>query len=89
MPFVSSMYSCQPQQAIESSNIEQLETTESTDKSAQGSSTDDTNIKSKRKSPSFPIHETAKSKRKYPISEDLISEIHSKTMNEFRKALKK
>ena len=31
MPFVSLMHSCQPQQAIEPSNIEYLETTESTD----------------------------------------------------------
>ena len=87
MPFVSSIHSCQPQQAIEASNIEQIETTESTDESPQGSSTDDTNTKSKRKGAFVPIHETAKKKRKYPISEDLISEIHE-TMSGFRDALK-
>ena len=63
MPFVSSMHSCQIQQAIEPSNIEQLGTTEPTDESPQGSSTDDTNTKSKRKSPFVPIRETAKRKR--------------------------
>ena len=42
MPFVSSMHSCQPQQAIESSNTEQIETTKSTGESPKGSSTDDT-----------------------------------------------
>lgn len=35
MPFVSSMHSCQLQQATEPSNIEQLETTEPTDESLQ------------------------------------------------------
>ena len=59
MPFVSLMHSCQPQQAIEPSNIEQFETTESTNESPQGSSTDDTNTKSKHKGPFVPIHETA------------------------------
>ena len=87
MPFVSSMHSCQPQQAIELSNIEQIETTESTDESPQSSSADDTYTKSKRKGPFVPIHETARRKRKYPISEDLISEIHE-TMIDFREALK-
>ena len=62
MPFVSSMHSCQPQQAIEPSNIEQFETTESTNESPEGISTNDTNTKSKRKSPFVPIHETAKRK---------------------------
>ena len=42
MPFVSSMHSCQPHQAIEPSNTEQIETTKSTDESPKGSSTDDT-----------------------------------------------
>ena len=64
MPFVSSMDSCQTQQAIEPSNIEQIETTESTDESPQGSCADDTNTKSKRKGPFVPINETAKRKRK-------------------------
>ena len=59
MPFVSLMHSCQPQQAIEPSNIEQFETTESTNESPQGNSTDDTNTKSKHKGPFVPIHETA------------------------------
>ena len=59
MPFVSSMHSCQPQQAIEASNIEQIDATESTDESPQGSSTDDTNTKSKRKGTFVSIHETA------------------------------
>ena len=36
------MHSCQPQQEIEPSNIEQFETTESTVESPQGSFTDDT-----------------------------------------------
>ena len=45
MPFLSSMHSCQPQQAIEPSKTEQIETTESTDESLQGGSTDDTNTK--------------------------------------------
>ena len=45
MPFVSPMHSWKPQQAIEPSNIEQLETTESTDESPQSNSTDDTNTK--------------------------------------------
>ena len=57
MPFVSSMHSCQPQQAIEP--IEQIETTESTDESPQGSFTDNTNRKSKRKGHFVQIHETA------------------------------
>ena len=83
MTFVSSMHSCQPQQAIEPSNIEQFEITESTDESPQDSSTNDTNTKSKRKGLFVPIHETPKRKRKYPISEDLISEIRE-TMNDFR-----
>ena len=85
LPLVASMHSCQPQQTIEPSNIEQFEITESTDESPQGSSTDDTNTKSKRKSLFVPIHETAK--RKKTISEDLISDIHE-TMNDFRDALK-
>ena len=59
MPFVSSMHSCQPQQAIEPINIEQIETTESTDESPQGSFTDNTNRKSKRKGHFVQIHETA------------------------------
>ena len=43
MPFVlSSMYSWQLHQAIETSNIEQIETTESTDESPQSSSTNNT-----------------------------------------------
>ena len=46
MPFVPSMHSCQPQQAIEPSDIEQTETIESKDESPQGSSTDDTKTKS-------------------------------------------
>ena len=79
MPFVSSMHSCQPQQAIEPLSIEQIETTESTDESPQGSFTDITNTKSKRKGHFVSIHETAKRKRKYPVSEDLISEIHDTT----------
>ena len=87
MPFVSSMHSCQPQQAIEPINIEQIETTESTDESLQGSFTNNTNRKSKHKGHFVPIHETAKRNRKYPVSEDLISEIHE-TMNDFRDALK-
>ena len=87
MLFVSSIHSCQPQQAIEPSNIEQFETTESTDESPQDSSTDDANTKSKRKGLFVPIHETAKRKRKYPISEDLNSEIRE-TMNDFRDELK-
>ena len=45
MPFVSPMHSWQSQQAIEPSDIERLETTESTDESPQSSSTDDTNTK--------------------------------------------
>ena len=45
MPFLSSMHSCQPQQTIEPSKTEQIETTESTDESLQGGSTDDTNTK--------------------------------------------
>ena len=40
--FLSSMHSCQPQHAIEPSNIGQFETAESADESPQGSSTDDT-----------------------------------------------
>ena len=87
MPFVSSMHSCQPQQAIEPINIEQIETTESTDESPQGSFTDNTNRKSKRKGYFVPIHETAKRNRKYPVSEDLIFEI-DETMNDFRDGLK-
>ena len=86
MSFVSWMLSCQSEQAIEPSNIDQIETSESTDESHQGSSIDDTNTKSKRKRPFVLIHETAKRKRKYPISKDLISEIHQ-TMNNFRDAL--
>ena len=66
MPFVSSMHSCQPQQAIEPSNIEQFKTTESTDESPQGNSTDDTNTKSKRQGHFVPIHETVESIRKIP-----------------------
>ena len=62
MPFVSSMHSCQHQQAIEPSNIEQIETTKSTDESPQGSSTDDTTTSSRRKGPFDTIHETAKKK---------------------------
>ena len=43
IPFVlSSMYSWQLHQAIETSNIEQIETTESTDESPQSSSTNNT-----------------------------------------------
>ena len=45
MPFLSSMHSCQPQQAVEPSKTEQIETTEFTDESLQGGSTDDTNTK--------------------------------------------
>ena len=45
MPFASAMHRCQLQQAIEPTNIEQFETTESTDKSPQGSTTDDSNKK--------------------------------------------
>ena len=66
MPFVSSMHCCQPQRAIEPSNIEQFKTTESTDESPQGNSTDDTNTKSKRQGPFVPIHETVERKRKMP-----------------------
>ena len=84
MSFVSSMHSCQPQHAIEPSNIEQFETAESADESRQGSSTDDTKTKSKHKGPFVPIHETAKKKKN---SEDLISDIHE-TMNDFRDAIK-
>ena len=62
MPFLSSMHSCQPQQAIEPSKTEQIETTESTDESLQGGSTDDTTQKSKRKGPFATIHETTKNK---------------------------
>ena len=87
MLFVSSIHSWQPQQAIEPSNIEQFDTTDSTDESPQDSSTDDANTKSKRKGLFVPIHETAKRKRKYLISEDLNSEIRE-TMNDFRDELK-
>ena len=68
-------------------NIEQIETIEYTDESPQSSFTNNTNTKSKRKGHFVPIHETGKRKRKYPASEDLISEIHE-TMNDFSYALK-
>ena len=55
--------------------------------SPQGSSTDDTNTKNKRKGPFVPVHEAAKRKRKYPNSEDLSCKIHE-IMNDFRDALK-
>ena len=64
IPLASSMHSCQLQEAINQSIIEQLETTSSTNESLQGFSTNNTNTKSKCKGPFIPIHETAKRKKK-------------------------
>ena len=87
MPFVSSMDSANLNRHSKQVILSRLKTTESTDESPQGSCTDDTNTKCTRKGPFLPIHKNAKRNRKYPNSEDLISEIHE-TMNNFLHALK-